>query len=115
MESEGKLQPPSKYLNQRGWLTNGVYTVNPLDMKRHKTGSLRSGKCQFLFYVDAESAVLDAAAYADRYGLWNAQNKAKVCVVNGFVGVLATGELTRYINVYRTDTGFVHGCPGVPP
>jgi len=24
------------------------------------------------------------------------------------------GELTNYINVYRTKTGYVHGCPGNP-
>jgi hypothetical protein len=82
-------------------------------MAPHKTGALRTGKSQFLFGVDAEKAVLDAAHQADRLGLW-VGNKAKV-VASGFVGVLAsTGEQTRVINVYRTRTGFVHGAPGTP-
>jgi hypothetical protein len=32
------------------------------------------------------------------------------------VGVVAeTGELTNYINVYRTADGRVHGSPASPP
>lgn len=84
-------------------------------MSPHKTGSLRAGKSQFLSGVDAEKAVLDAAAYADDAGLW-VGNKAKVFVENGPVGALGTtGELTNWINVYRTRTGFVHGSPGSAP
>jgi len=41
-------------------------------------------------------------------------DKAKVYVENGPVGVTGNGELTSYINIYRTKTGYVHGCPGNP-
>jgi hypothetical protein len=86
--------------------------VDAAGMAPHKLGSLRAGKSQFLSTVDAEKAVLDAAAYADEAGLW-VGNKAKVFVENGPVGVLGeTGELTHWLNVYRTETGFVHGAPG---
>lgn len=35
-------------------------------------------------------------------------------LTNGYVGVTGKGELTSYINVYRTKTGYIHGCPGNP-
>ena len=84
----------------------------------HKNGTL--GKSRFLSDVDAEKAVLDAAEYADKYNLWETNTgnpndfacKAKVYVENGPVGVTDDGKLTNYINVYRTKTGQVHGCPG---
>jgi len=83
-------------------------------MASHQTGSLAAGKSQWLSSVDAEKAVLDAAAKADAEGLW-VGSKAKV-PANTNVGALAsTGELTDWINVYRTSTGFVHGSPGTPP
>lgn len=52
------------------------------------------GKSRFDFDVDANKAVLDAAAYADKYDLWYAGSgnpndfkyKAKVFVTNGPVG-----------------------------
>lgn len=80
------------------------------------------GKSRFLYDVDADKAVLDVAAYADEYGLWEPgsgnpadfANKAKVPVKNGPVGVTGSGELTDVINVYRTKTGYVHGSPGNP-
>jgi hypothetical protein len=82
-------------------------------MEPHQTGSLAAGKSQWLSSVDAEKAVLDAAAKADADGLW-VGNKAKV-PANQPVGALgSTGELTDVINVYRTKTGFVHGSPGTP-
>jgi hypothetical protein len=82
-------------------------------MAPHKTGSLKAGKSQWLSNVDAESAALDAARIADEKGLW-VGNKAKV-IADRPVGVHAeTGELTNVINVYRTDTGFIHASPGSP-
>jgi len=109
------FQAPRSTSNARGQLTNGPYTLDAAGMAPHKTGSLRLGKSQFLSGVDAERAVLDAAAYADEAGLW-VGNKAKVFVENGPVGALGnTGELTSWINVYRTKTGFVHGAPGRAP
>ena len=80
------------------------------------------GKSQFIYDVDANKAVLDAAAYADEYNLWGPSSgnpldfadKAKVFVENGPVGITGSGELTNYINIYRTKTGYVHGCPGNP-
>jgi hypothetical protein len=79
----------------------------------HITGSLRGGKSQFLYGINAERLILDAAAIADELGLW-VGNKAKV-VFDQFIGVhAASGELTNTVNIYRTDTGFVHGAPGSP-
>jgi hypothetical protein len=92
-----------------------VDVTNEAGMTPHMTGSTVSGKSQFLFAVDANRAVLDAAAYADREGLWIG-SKAKVFILNGPVGVLGdSGGLTDWLNVYRTRTGFVHGAPGSPP
>jgi len=43
-------------------------------------------------------------------------SKAKVFVENGPVGALGnTGELTSWVNVYRTKIRFVHGAPGRAP
>lgn len=110
---------PEIYKNADGILTNGVYTIDPKAMNRHRLNSLNRGKSQFLSDVDADRAVLDAAAYADQYNLWGGSdhgNRAKVLVVNGPVGVVHdTGELTNYINVYRKNNGLVHGAPGSPP
>jgi RHS repeat-associated protein len=101
--------------DRHGRLTNGSYTIDKTGMAPHKTGSLRTGKSQWFSRVDAEGATLDAAKYADEHGLWRS-NKAKVPVVNGNVGALGTtGEPTSWINVYRTDKGFVHGSPGSAP
>jgi len=84
-------------------------------MLPHLRGSLETGKSQFLFSVDANRAVLDAAAFADKAGLW-VGNTAKVFAQNGPVGVLGrSGQLTHWINVYRTNTGLVHGAPGGAP
>ncbi|MCC6527424.1 MAG: RHS repeat-associated core domain-containing protein [Polyangiaceae bacterium] len=46
-------------------------------------------------------------------GLWTG-NKARVefCAPVGVHG--RTGQLTHVVNVYRTDTGFVHASPGSP-
>ncbi|WP_437968481.1 RHS repeat-associated core domain-containing protein [Sorangium sp. So ce260] len=104
---------PRIYLNRHGQITNGRYVVDSKAMMPHQTGSLRSGKSQWLSTVDAEKAVLDAASKADELGLWQG-SKAKV-PADVEVGALGrTGELTRWINVYRTKTGFVHGAPGSP-
>ena len=110
---------PEIIVNSKGELTNGQYTLNQADMQVHIDGK-NPGKSQFLYDVDANKAVLDAAAYADANHLWEAgsgnaedfANKAKVYVENGPVGVTGKGELTDYINVYRTKTGYIHGCPG---
>ncbi|MBR6403526.1 MAG: hypothetical protein IKS48_09110 [Eubacterium sp.] len=112
------FKPSKIYYDKQGNLTNGIYTLNDKDMLIHKNGTL--GKSQFLSDVDAEKAVLDAAEYADKYNLWETNTgnpndfacKAKVYVENGPVGVTGDGKLTNYINVYRTKTGQVHGCPG---
>ena len=112
---------PEITYNAKNELTNGAYTLNQPDMEVHVNGR-NPKKSQFLYSVDANTAVLDAAAYADTNNLWvssfgNANdfaNKAKIYVVNGPVGVTANGELTHYINVYRTKTGYIHGCPGKP-
>ena len=111
----GGFKPPPITTNSKGQLTNGTYTVNDINMAPHKTGATTGGKSQFMFYVDEEKATLDAAAYADKANLWS-NNKAKVYVQNGPVGVSAkTSELTNWINVYRTKTGLVHASPGNLP
>ncbi|MEG3875340.1 S8 family serine peptidase, partial [Microcoleus sp. Z1_B5] len=114
---------PQKKLNEKGELTNGIYTVNANDMAKHKTGSLKAdaehpkGISQFLANVDAESAILDAAAYADKYNLWSGSDLAKATVpTNDYVGVVGeTGEKTKYLHVYRTKNKYVHGSPATPP
>jgi hypothetical protein len=107
--------PPRKIYDSQGRLTTGKYTVSSEKMIPHTTGFTTSGKSQFLFHVDAQVAILDAAHYADAYNLWKG-NKAKVFVRNSPVGILGrSGELTDWLNIYRTDKGFVHGSPGSPP
>ena len=109
-----KFEPPRVSTNSKGQLTNGTYTIDSTGMAKHTTGSTVSGKSQFLFNVDANRAVLDAAAYADKYGLW-INNQAKIPITNGNVGVVGrTGELTNWIEVTKTNTGFVHGWPCKP-
>ena len=66
-------------------------------------------KSQFLYDVDANNLW-----EASSGNLTDFANKAKVPVTNGYVGVTGKGELTSYINVYRTKTGYIHGCPGNP-
>jgi len=107
---------PRKFYDTQGRLTTGKYTVSGEKMAPHLTGSTTSGKSQFLFRNDAHTAVLDAAHHADAYNLWE-NNKAKVFVQqNGPAGILGrSGELTDWINVYRTNKGIIHGSPGSPP
>ncbi len=82
-------------------------------MAPHTTGSLAGGKSQFLYRVNEKQLTLDVAAYADDNMAW-VGNKAKV-IIDDFIGVHAgTGQRTRVMNVYRTDSGFVHGAPGSP-
>ncbi|MCV6630144.1 MAG: hypothetical protein OIF50_09820 [Flavobacteriaceae bacterium] len=79
----------------------------------HTKGNYASGKSQFKHGINADKAVLDAAAYADKYGLWNG-NKAKVFVKDGVVGY-SNGKPTQWLNIYRTDKGMVHGSPTATP
>ena len=117
----GTFEAPKITVNSKGELTNGQYTINHTDMEVHVDGK-DPMKSQFMFDVDANKAVLDAAAYADANNLWVASsgnpadfaNKAKVYIINGPVGVTGSGKLTNYVNVYRTKTGYIHGCPGNP-
>jgi hypothetical protein len=106
------FEAPDITVNRHGQLTNGRYTLDSTGMDPHVNGT--QGKSQFSFYVNSGKATLDAAAYADKYGLW-VGNKAKVPVANGIIGSLGDGTPTSWINVYRTATGFVHGSPGGAP
>lgn len=73
-------------------------------------------------YVKVSRCKKPTAAYTDANNLWEVSsgnstdfaNKAKVPVTNGYAGVTGKGELTNYINVYRTKTGYVQGCSGNP-
>ena len=113
-----RFEGPPISVDRHGQLTNGKYIVDSAGMAPHKIGSLATGKSQFLSWVDAEKAVLDAAAYADAHNAWFLKGsawQATVHVENGPVGVLAdSGELTEWITVTRTRTGFVHGWPSNP-
>ncbi|MCI8669718.1 MAG: hypothetical protein HFI34_09390 [Lachnospiraceae bacterium] len=55
--------------NSKSELTNGTYTLNQQDMIIHADGK-NLNKSQFLYDVDANKAVLAAAAYADANNLW---------------------------------------------
>ena len=104
---------PKTYTNRHGNLTNGKYTLDSAGMAPHSTGNLASGKSQFLHHVNERKLTLDAAAYADDAGLW-VGNKAKVSF-DDYIGVHAgTGLRTNVLNVYRTNSRFVHGAPGTP-
>ena len=103
------------FTNSKGQLTNVTYILDSSAMAKHLTGSTTSGKSQFLFNVDANKAVLDACAYADKNVLWKMNNQAKVQILNGDIGIIGkTGKLTNWIEVTRTSTGFVHGWPCEP-
>jgi len=113
LAAKAGFEAPKVVRTASGEITNGSYTINATKQLRHTAGD--AGKSRFLFRVDADQAVLDAAAYADEAGLW-VGSKAKVLVKNGPVGVLGrSGEPTTYINLYRTKGGYVHGAPGRPP
>lgn len=46
-------------------------------------------------------------------GLWN-NNKAKIYVSDGIIGY-SKGQPTQWFNIYRTDTGMIHGAPTLTP
>jgi hypothetical protein len=109
-----RLSGGGHWLDKNGNLTNGRYTVSSTKMDKHKTGSLVDENSQFLSHVDAETSVLDAAELADKFGLWDANGKAKV-YTDTFVGVHGTtGLRTNVLNVYRDKRGRIHGAPGTP-
>jgi hypothetical protein len=80
-------------------------------MKPH-TYQYKSGNSVFYPTVDAETATLKAAEYADEHNLWDNNGKAKVPVTNTNIGTTGSGQPTNIINVYRTPNGFVHASPG---
>ncbi|WP_437570485.1 RHS repeat-associated core domain-containing protein [Sorangium sp. So ce542] len=113
---EGWLVSRGVFRNRHGQLTNGRYILDEPGMAPHTAGSLADGRSQFLYGVNEKQLVLDAAAYADEASLWTAGNGRKARVVfDDFIGVhYKTGKRTNVLNIYRTDTGFVHGAPGSP-
>ncbi|MEX2220122.1 MAG: RHS repeat-associated core domain-containing protein [Phycisphaerales bacterium] len=103
--------PPRISVDHHGFLTNGVYRLDKPGMATHQTGSLAQGKSQFLRRLNSDQLVLDGAAFADRAGLW-VNNKAQI-IISEPIGVHGrTGFLSNVLNIYRTDTGMVHGTPG---
>lgn len=109
-----KLAEQASYsLTRHGELTNGTYTVSQEAMKKHVFGGIE-GKSVFYPTVNANETVLKAAEHADAAGLWNAQGKAKVQVLNTNIGILGSGEPTNFINIYRKINGLIHGSPGSP-
>ncbi len=104
---------PKIVVDRHGQLTNGQYTIGRKAQDVHTSGATTGGKSQFLMRIDADKTTLDAAAYADHWGLWF-RNRAKV-ELDHVIGVHgSSGQLTKVINVYRTETGMVHGAPGTP-
>lgn len=108
-----RFKAPLITRDRQGFKTNGKYRLDPQGQAPHTDGNYSTGKSQFKHGVDADKAVLDAAAYADRKGLW-IDNKAKVYFNDGEVGY-SNGSPTQWINVYRTDKGMVHGAPTNTP
>src|SRR5262249_45416040 len=112
LEAEG-WTPPKVVSNRHGQLTNGRYVLDEVGMRPHTSGSTAHGKSQFFYRVNEKELALDAAAYADEAGLW-VGNKAKI-VLDRPIGVHGgSGTPTNVINVYRTDSGYVHAAPGTP-
>jgi hypothetical protein len=110
-----EFQAPKTFIDRHQNLSNGLYRLDADGMRPHIDGTTKSGKSQFLSFVDQDRVTLDAAAYADRFELWDG-NKAKIFVKNGPIGIRSeNGELTSWINVYRTKSGFVHATPGNAP
>ena len=107
------FEAPKIFVNKQGLLTNGAYTLDQPGMAPHLTGNLASGKSQSFYRLNVQQLTLDAAAYADKAGLWIG-NKAKV-KFDGPIGVHAgTGKPTSVLNLYRSSTGHVHSAPGTP-
>lgn len=116
------------FVGEGRWLVHSIdcpinYRIDATGMKCHTNGQFIDAngapKSQFLFDVDAEQAVIDAAKYADDNNLW-INGKAKVFVENGPVGVISDSrETTNWINVYRRQlkdgTYKIHGAPGTAP
>ena len=85
------FKAPEITTNNKGELTNGVYTLNQQDMLIHVDGH-NPNKSQFLYDVDANKAVLDAAAYADANNLW----------------VSSSGNIADFANIQFVETDYVY-------
>lgn len=117
VEDNKDFKAPKVFYDKDGNITNGKYTINSKKMLPHIDNTPK--KSHFFSDVDAEKAVLDAAAYADEFNLWETNTgnpndfacKAKIYIENGPIGVTGSGKYAYYINIYRTATGQVHGCP----
>nr|WP_262901665.1 RHS repeat-associated core domain-containing protein [Edaphocola aurantiacus] len=113
MPHSNEFKAPLISKDRQGFKTNGRYRLDAEGQIKHTNGDYTSGKSQFRSGVDADKAVLDAAAYADANDLWIG-NKAKVYVNDGVVGY-SNGQPTQWLNIYRTDKGMVHGAPTATP
>jgi hypothetical protein len=112
VSAEG-FEAPAVFVNSHHQLTNSIYTISQEKMAPHMTGSLAGGESQFFHRLNAGRITLAAAAFADRMGLW-VGSKAKVWF-DAPIGVHArTGRPTNVLNIYRSETGFVHASPGSP-
>jgi RHS repeat-associated protein len=100
------------FLNRGGFWELAGNTLDIQGMEKHLTGSLKLGNSQFLSKINANDLVLNAAKFADEYGLWK-ENRAKVLIENGPIGVLGkTGKLTSILNLYKNNNRHIHGSPG---
>ena len=105
--------------DSHGRQTNGVYSILNEGMSRHTGGSLSTGRSQFLYNVDANRLVLQAAELANTLQIWSKRGKAKI-VFDRPIGVhYESGRLTNVLNVYRKqktkrEVNLVHGSPGSP-
>jgi RHS repeat-associated protein len=104
------------YADRHGNTTNGVYTINSVRQELHMPGTAPAGNSVFSADVNADQLTLDAAVYADENNLW-VDNRAKVQVTNySEIGTTGRGGgPTNWINLYRRNSGTIHGCPGNAP
>ena len=108
------FDPPPTFFNRDGVLTNGKFTIDIPKTAVHRTGQTDIDKSQFLYRVDVDTLLLDAASYAQANNLWKG-GKA-VIAFSRPIGVHArTGQVTSKLNLYVTKGGYVHGAPGSPP
>jgi RHS repeat-associated protein len=108
-----RVQARPTVRNANGWLTDGNYTVRPGGNAAHLPGTSLPGKSVFYNAGNVDNLTLQAAEYADTYGLWNGA-KAKVYVDGAPIGRTGSGQPTNWLNVYRDSNGIIHASPGNP-
>jgi hypothetical protein len=117
----GNWEAPPIIKDRHGKLTNGSYTLDGAAMEKHLQNlHPELNKSQFTYRMNVENLTLDAAAYADKAGLWVASkagefpHKAKI-IFDHLIGTHGkTGQPTFGLNLYRNASGHVHASPASP-